>query len=187
PDMVPQLKTWQAPNLALSTITGNVLATQPHHEIYVADLIMVKDRVTDNIQELLKDFRPNLVGLTSMSFQFDTARRIATYIKSLDKDIKTVLGGYHTTLMYDEITSDGQAEPFDFILRGEGDHSFGELLQALEGRRTSESVRGLSFRENGHWVHNSPRPLEDLRRIALPNRTNRIFKGYVFGVHSLDI
>jgi radical SAM superfamily enzyme YgiQ (UPF0313 family) len=187
--MVPQLKTWQAPNLALSTITGNLLANQPGHEVYMADLIMVRDRLADTIQELLKDFKPQLVGLTSMSFQFTTARRIATYIKSLDKDIKTVLGGYHVTLMYDEITRDGQAEAenFDFILRGEGDLSFGELVQALEGKRSLATIRGLSFREDGHWVHNSPRPLEDLRRLALPNRTNRIFKGYVFGTRSLDI
>lgn len=189
PDMVPQLKSWQAPNLALSTITGNVLATQPEHEVYMADLIMVRDRLTDNIQQLLKDFKPHLVGLTALSFQFATARRVATYIKSLDKDIKTVLGGYHATLMYDEITRDGQAEAknFDFILRGECDHSFGELLQALGGKRPFSTVRGLSFKENGHWVHNAPRPLEDLRKIVLPNRTNRIFKGYVFGTRALDI
>ncbi len=191
PDMVPQLKTWQAPSLALSTITSNILASQPHHEIYMADLIMVRDSVTASIEGLLKDFKPDIVGINAMSFQFATARRIATYIKSLDKDIKTVLGGYHTTLMYEEITSDGQAEPFDFILRGESDFSFGELLQALEGKRSLESIRGLSFRvksadANG-WVHNSPRLLEDLSKIAPPNRTNRIFKGYVFGTRSLDI
>ena len=202
PDMVPQLKSWQAPNLALSTITGNVLATQPDHEVYVADLILVRDRLVDNVQALLKDFRPNLVGLTAMSFQFNTARRIASYIKSLDKDVKTVLGGYHATLMYDEITQDGggkvtsAADPFDFILRGEGDHSFGELLQGLEGKRPLETIRGLSFRvasapggppSSRRWVHNTPRPLEDLTKIALPNRTNRLFKGYTFGLHSLDI
>ncbi|MBI5125211.1 MAG: cobalamin B12-binding domain-containing protein, partial [Planctomycetes bacterium] len=210
PDMVPQLKSWQAPNLALSTITGNVLTTQPDHEVYVADLILVRDRLVDNVQALLKGFKPNLVALTAMSFQFNTARRIASYIKSLDKDVKTVLGGYHATLMYDEITQDGggkvasAADPFDFILRGEGDHSFGELLQGLEGKRPLETIRGLSFKvvsapslrsragsggppSSGRWVHNTPRPLEDLTKIALPNRTNRLFKGYAFGLHSLDI
>ncbi len=190
PDMVPQLKSWQAPNLALSTITGNVLATEPGHEVYTADLILARNKLTDNIQELLKDFKPHLVGLTAMSFQFATARRIATYIKSVDKDIKTVLGGYHATLMYDEITQDRatpEEAPFDFILRGESDLSFGELLQALEAKRHLGTIRGLSFKENGHWVHNPPRPLEDLKRIALPNRTNRLLKGHSFGLYSLDI
>lgn len=183
PDMVPQLKMWQAPNLALSSITGNV----KNHEVYMADLVLVRDRLRGAVEELLNDYKPRLVGLSAMSFQFHTARRIASFIKELDKDIKTVLGGYHATLMHDEIASSGEAEPFDFILRGESDLSFGELLQAMEGKAKYEEIKGLSFKQNGQFVRNPPRPLEDLSQIAPPNRTNRVWTGYTFGNRALDI
>jgi radical SAM superfamily enzyme YgiQ (UPF0313 family) len=183
PDMVPELRSWQAPNLAISSITANTSG----HEIYMADLVLRRDRLKDIVQGLLKDYKPDIIGLSAMSFQFHTARRIAAFIKSLVPDVKTVLGGYHATLMYKEIAEDSQAEPFDFIIRGEGDISFGELLQAIEGKARYEEVKGLSFRDAGKFVHNPPRPLEDLSKIAIPNRTNRIWKGYAFGTKRLDI
>ncbi|MCR4321870.1 MAG: DUF2062 domain-containing protein [Candidatus Brocadiaceae bacterium] len=39
PDTVPQFsaKTWRAPNLAISSIAGNI---QPHHEVILAALVM---------------------------------------------------------------------------------------------------------------------------------------------------
>ncbi|MEK7369225.1 MAG: radical SAM protein [Planctomycetota bacterium] len=183
PNMVPELRSWQAPNLALSSITGNTKG----HEIHMADLILVRDRLKEAIKGLLNDYKPDLIGLSAMSFQFDTARRIAAFAKHLNKDVKTVLGGYHATLMYKEIADEGKAEPFDFILRGESDLSFGELLQAVDGKARYEDITGLSFRSGGAFVHNPPRPLEDLSKIAVPNRTNRIWRGYVLGTRQLDI
>ncbi len=186
PDMAPQMSTWRAPSLAISSITGNMLASQPEHEVYMADLVTARDDPVGTIQGILKDFNPDVVGLSAKSFEFSTACRIATYIKSLHKDVKTVLGGYHSTLMYEEITREGLAEPFDFILRGECDHSFGELIQVITDKRRSTSVRGLSFRDNGHWIHNAPRLQEDLNTIVMPNRANRLLTGYTFQDRMLD-
>ncbi|MEE9487830.1 MAG: radical SAM protein [Candidatus Brocadiales bacterium] len=186
PDMAPQLNTWKAPSLAISSITANMLASQPEHEVYMADLITARDDPVGTIQGLLKDFNPEVVGFSAKSFEFSTACRIATYIKSLHKDVKTVLGGYHSTLMYEDIAREGLAEPFDFLLRGECDHSFGELIQVITDKRRSTSVRGLSFRDNGHWIHNAPRLQEDLNTIVMPNRANRLLTGYTFQDRMLD-
>ncbi|MCB7128836.1 MAG: radical SAM protein [Candidatus Brocadiales bacterium] len=183
PDMVPELRSWQAPNLALSSITGNTKG----HEINMVDLVLLRGRLKENIKGLLNDHKPDLIGLTAMSFQFHTASRIATFVKGLNPDVKTVLGGYHATLMSEEIAKEGKAEPFDFIIRGEGDLSFGELLQAIEGKARYEDIKGLSFSRDGSFIHNAPRPLEDLSKIAIPNRTNRLLKGYAFGTTQLDV
>lgn len=183
PDMVPAFRGWLPPNLAISSITGNLRG----HDVYMADLILARNKLTSSIKNLLTEYRPEVIGFSAMSFQFNTARRIAAFIKGLDKDLKTVLGGYHATLMYKEIAENDNAESFDFILRGESDLSFGELVLAMEGKIRYEDIRGLSFSQNGKFVHNPPRHLEDLAKIALPNRTNRIWHGYSFGVKQLDI
>ncbi|HHT9146653.1 MAG TPA: cobalamin-dependent protein [Candidatus Wunengus sp. YC61] len=68
--------------------------------MYIADLILRRDRVAETVRELIAQYQPDVVVLTAMSFQFATARKIASLIKGLNKNIKIVLGGYHATVMY---------------------------------------------------------------------------------------
>ncbi|MEP9410768.1 MAG: cobalamin B12-binding domain-containing protein [Candidatus Brocadia sp.] len=185
PDCAPHFnaKRWKPPNLAISSIAGNIEG----HNVYIADLILRRDRVAETVKELIATYRPDVVGLTAMSFQFATARRIASLIKSLNKDIRIVLGGYHATLMYDEICKSEESDPFDFLIRGEGDLCFHELLEAINGKRAIEGIPGVSFRNDGGFNHNPPRPLEDLAKIKIPDRSKRIWKGYRYYGFTLDI
>ena len=185
PDCAPHFnaRRWKPPNLAISSIAGNIEG----HNVYLADLILRREQITETIKELIAQYRPDVVGLTAMSFQFATARRIASLIKSLNKNIKIVLGGYHVTLMYDELARSNESDSFDFFIRGEGDLCFNELLEALDGKKSVETVPGVSFRNGGGFIHNSPRPLEDLSKIKLPDRSKRIWKGYRYYGFTLDI
>ncbi len=132
PDCAPHFNAnrWKPPNLAISSIAGNIEG----HNVYLADLILRRTRIAETIKELLLQYQPDIVGLSAMSFQFATAKRIADFIKSLKKDIKIVLGGYHATLMYHEMCESDDSGPFDFIIRGEGDLCFNELLEAIDGK-----------------------------------------------------
>ena len=61
----------------------------------------------------------------------------------------------------------------DFIVRGEGDLTFRELLRALEDRRPLSSVAGLWFRTADGFQRNPPRPVDDAgatARCGLPRR-----------------
>jgi radical SAM superfamily enzyme YgiQ (UPF0313 family) len=89
--------------------------------------------------------------------------------------------------MYDEICKSEESEPFDFLVRGEGDICFTELLEAINDKRAIESVLGISFRNGGYFIHNPPRPLEDLSKIKIPDRSKRIWKGYQYYGFTLDI
>lgn len=186
PDCAPYFnaKRWKPPSLAMASIAGNIDA---HHNVYIADLILKRDNIKDNVPELIHTYNPDVVGLGAMSFQFDTARRIAALIKTTNKRVKTILGGYHATLLYQELSNDSCTEPFDFLFRGEGDIGFNEFLGALEGKRGFDSVPGLSYRQNGSFVHNPPRPLEDLHKIKIPDRSKRIWRGYHYYSFTLEV
>lgn len=186
PDCAPYFnaKRWKPPSLAMASIAGNIEA---HHNVHIADLILKRDKVKDAIPELIRTYNPDVVGLGAMSFQFETAKWIATLIKTTNKHVKIILGGYHATLMYQELSNDSSSEPFDFFFRGEGDVGFNEFLEALEGRRGFDSVPGLSYRLNNSFVHNPPRPLEDLRRIKIPDRSKRIWQGYHYYGFTLEV
>ncbi|MCF6157416.1 MAG: B12-binding domain-containing radical SAM protein [wastewater metagenome] len=186
PDTVPQFsaRTWRAPNLAISSLAGNV---QPHHEVALADLILKRENLLPSIKEIIEKYQPDVVGLSAMTFQFNTARRIAAFIKGLQKDIKIAIGGYHATLMYEEITSSAESEPFDYIIRGEGESTFRDMLDAIEGNLRWEHIPGLSYRHKDRFLHNSPRGLENLDALQLPRRDVRIWNGYLFSGKNLDM
>ena len=50
----------------------------------VADLILVQDRVRSTIEALVRELQPDLVGLSVMTFQRRTAKKIIDLIRSAE-------------------------------------------------------------------------------------------------------
>src|SRR3954471_715062 len=61
------------PNGGLASLAGNV---DPHHEVAIADLILVHSAVKETVTRLVTTHEPDVVGLSVMTFQRVTARRI---------------------------------------------------------------------------------------------------------------
>ena len=77
-----------------------------------------------------------------MTFQRSTARRIISLIRSIKPDVLVAVGGYDPSLAPEAWTD--PALGVDFIVRGEGDLTFRELLRAIEGQRIAvEHLRSL--------------------------------------------
>ncbi|MCP5006369.1 MAG: B12-binding domain-containing radical SAM protein [Planctomycetes bacterium] len=186
PDCAPffDAKWIKPPNLAMASIAGNIDA---HHNVYIADLVLKRGNIKDIIPKLIHTYNPDVVGMGAMSFQFETAKRIATLIKTTNKHVKIILGGYHATLMYQKLSSDSDSGPFDFFFRGEGDIGFNEFLSAIEGSRGFDSIMGLSYHKKNSFIHNPPRSLENLRKIKIPDRSKRIWQGYHWYGSTIEI
>lgn len=176
PDIYPE---WlpldvKCPNLALASLAGNC----PNHQVYVGDLILKRRDVKGAIRKALRDYNPQLIGLSAMTFQFPTLVKIAQFIKRLNPSIPVVIGGYHATVLYQQIAEAPEAEYIDFIMRGESDLAFHELLNECESAHKFERIQGLSYKTNGTWIHNPARPVENINHIRLPDRNARIWDGY---------
>ena len=186
PDRHPYFgkREYEIPSLGLSSIVGNL---DRRHAVWQADLAVRKFSVRSSIVRAVRRYKPEIVGLSSMIFQYHTARRIAQLVKKERPGTLIALGGYHATSMYRELAASPEADLLDFIFRGEADHGFGELLDALEGRRAMESVAGLSWKRDGVFRHNPDRPLEDLATIALPDRDRRIYRLFHYYFHKADV
>ena len=71
--------------------------------------------------------------------------------------IPIVWGGYFASLYTDAALN---AAYVDFAVRGQGEETFLELIQALRTNRKYASIKGLSFKDDfGLHVHNPERPL----------------------------
>jgi anaerobic magnesium-protoporphyrin IX monomethyl ester cyclase len=186
PDRHPYIakREYEAPSLGISSIAGNL---DRRHEVWLADLSVRKWSVQSSVRTCLRTFKPDIVGLSAMIFQYHTARRIARLIKAESPGTPIVLGGYHATTMCRELAESPEREVLDYIWSGEADHGFGDLLDALEGRRAIETVAGLYYKQNGLFRHNGSRPLEDLSTIALPDRDRRIYGHFHYYFNKTDV
>lgn len=169
------------PNLGMASIAGNV--DENLCEVKVCDLVAVKGNIKDYVKRLITSYKPHLVGLSCMTFQHTSALALAKLAKSIDKDLLVVLGGYHPTVAYAEISLDEEVKAsVDFLVRGEGEATFGELIEAIQGKRNVDAVEGLSYKHHGEFQHNKSRKPLDPDSIKLPNRNARITNGFhIFG------
>jgi hypothetical protein len=83
------------PNGALASLAGNL---DSHHRVAIADLILAQASVRRTVEQLVRDLQPQLVGLSVMTFQRSTARRIISLIRSIKPDVHIVVGGYDPSL-----------------------------------------------------------------------------------------
>ncbi len=170
------------PNGGLSSIAGNI---DPQHRVAVADLILVQRRVRETVTRLVRDFDPDVVGLSIMTFQRPTAAGIMELVRSLKPGAKIVVGGYDPSLAPEAY----EAMSVDYLIRGEGEVTFRELLRAIERGAGFEGISGLTFRTANGWAHNPVRPPHKLEsgEIRLPRRDARVLKGYTFLGRQVDV
>jgi anaerobic magnesium-protoporphyrin IX monomethyl ester cyclase len=120
--------TMRMPNGALASLAGNV---DSHHKVAVADLILAQKSVPQTVTRLVTSFQPDVVGLSVMTFQRKTALKVIALVRALRPNVTIVVGGYDPSLAPEhyEVPESG----VDFIVSGEGDITFRELLRAIEG------------------------------------------------------
>lgn len=169
------------PNGALASLAGNV---DPHHNVAIADLILVHDHVDRTVRRLMQEVKPDLVGLSVMTFQRKTALRIIELVRAIAPRVHVVVGGYDPSL-----APDAYAGAADFLVRGEGDITFRELLRALEAGGGFHRVAGLSYRDGDSFRHAPDRSVSSLDggEVRLPNRGARVLKGYTLLGRQVDV
>jgi anaerobic magnesium-protoporphyrin IX monomethyl ester cyclase len=171
------------PNGALTSLAGNVDA---HHHVAVADLILAQGRVGATVDRLVAEHQPDVVGLSVMTFQRKTALAMARRIKALRPSVRIVAGGYDASLAPQAYES---AAEIDFLVKGEGEVTFRELLRAIESTGGFDAIAGLSHRASGRLRHNRPRHIMSLASDPprLPKRDARVLAGYTFLGRPIDV
>jgi len=170
------------PNGGLTSIAGNVDA---HHRVAVADLILVQGEVRATITRLVRELNPQVVGLSVMTFQRRTAGRIIELLHALKPDVKVAVGGYDPSLASEAY----EGMSVDYLVRGEGEVTFRDLLRAIERGSGFENICGLTYREGNSWKQNPARAPHRLEsdEIRLPNRDARVLHGYTLLGRQVDV
>ena len=149
--------TIRMPNGALASLAGNV---DPHHRVAIADLILAQSSVRDTVQRLVAEIHPDVIGLSVMTFQRSTARRVIALVRTLMPEVRVVVGGYDPSLAPEAWTD--PAIGVDVIVRGEGDVTFRELIRAFEDQRPLSTVDGIWYRDGGRFRQTPQRAVTHL-------------------------
>jgi len=111
----------------------------------------------NGISSILKDFNPDIVGITALTPTYINAISIAKIVKQRNEDTKVIFGGIHPTILPLEVI---QNEYVDFVIEGEGEISTRELIRQFNSTRPDfTKVMGLWFKQNGKVFNNARPPL----------------------------
>jgi len=115
------------------------------------------------------EFAPDLIGVTVYNCSKDSAYKFCTKIQKELPGVRICVGGhlpsYHGVEMMEE------AGFIDFVVRGEGEFTFLELVSHLEKKESPDNVKGLIFRKKDEIIVNELRPfIPDLNQLPFPSR-----------------
>ncbi len=144
----------KVPSLNLASLAANV--DKNLCEVKIADLV-VKDKDPQKaLLEVLNQFKPDVAGFTAMSFQYNTALGLIKATRKHSPNIITLVGGYHVTADKENILASDDMNYIDFLIDGEGEVPFRELVKALANGHDFEKVPGIAFLKNGKPVITPP-------------------------------
>ena len=122
---------------------------------------------TEKILSQIAEHKPDLIGLTVVTDDLGWALKWARLIKERF-NIPIVFGNVHPTFHPEDCL---RYDCVDFVIRGEGEHTLLELVQALEGRHDFSQVLGLGYKDQSGIKLNAMRPLiEDLDTLPFPDK-----------------
>lgn len=146
-------------------ILAAVLIDTGYKNISIYDLF---DHTTEEIIALLKEEKPNIVGISVLTEGRQAAFKLARLVKSVLPGTIVVLGGPHATHLAEQIMA---SYPFvDIIVVGEGEYTFKDVINAIYYKKALNSVKGVVFRNaEGKIIKTENRQMiENLDALPLP-------------------
>lgn len=125
-----------------------------------------------SFEQIAARVRASGAGIVGISVIFSSvypvARHIARLVKEVDPSIKVVMGGNHPTAEPSKVLMEGNV---DYVVMGEGEKSFPELVRCLSDGRAGDAaaIPGVgSLNEKGMPILNAPNLIEDLDSLPFP-------------------
>ena len=149
--------------LNLAYLASYLLKHKPNTIVSILDC----ENLRLNYQEIenrIKQFSPDVVGITLPTPVYSQGLEIARIIKWINPNIKIVVGGPHPTAFPKEVA---QEQHIDVAVYGEGEKTFCDLVDAFEKGYSLKSIKGIAY----NTYLNPPQDLIDnLDDIPFPAR-----------------
>jgi len=155
------------PSMGLAAIAA--IAERAGYPVKIIDCEALNYSYED-LEKEIKLLRPDVIGIQTFCNTINRALEIGKIVKEkINPEIKIILGGVQATLFPEEYIKNKHV---DFIVIGEGEIVFENLLNALENKQTDFSnILGLVWKKNNEPIINPQEKLiENLDILPFPAR-----------------
>jgi len=150
------------PSLSIPYLAAIVEGKQIQVSVVVSDAegLGVKETAAKVIA-----LRPDIVGFSIGTVAAFNSYQIARLVKAKIRDVITIAGGHHVTILPEEVLSNG----IDFAAIGEGEKTISEFCDYLLNLIKLENVHGIAFRQGDSIKYNTAQTaIENLDDLPLP-------------------
>ncbi|MDD5772088.1 MAG: radical SAM protein [bacterium] len=144
--------------LALEYLAAGI---ENEHEVKILDM-----RLEDTLESSINTFQPDVIGISAYTVHVNTTKILCEKIKNINREIFTVVGGHHATVMPEDFLT-----PFiDLVVMGEGVQVFKEIISRLSQKKGIDGIPGTAYLIDGKAVINPKNEFTDLDSIPFPSR-----------------
>jgi anaerobic magnesium-protoporphyrin IX monomethyl ester cyclase len=142
------------------------VAQKAGHEVTIIDC-QAEKLTNETFRSRIAQTQSDVIGVTATTLLYKSAMQLINTAKEVQPQAVTMLGGSHGTF-WDEGALN-EYPSLDIIVRREGEQTFIELLDKLQGKSSLDNVLGITYRKEGKIVRTPDRPfLEDLDSLPFP-------------------
>jgi anaerobic magnesium-protoporphyrin IX monomethyl ester cyclase len=143
------------------------LKKHTNHEIKILDCLIEKIN-RQQLETRIEQERPDVIGITSLTFTLIDVLKTAKIAKQVNSDIKVVLGGPHVNIYPEETLNFPE---IDYLILGEGEKPVKDLIDNLGQTKNLYNFKGIAFKDNHKIINPGPRELiENLDELPFPAR-----------------
>lgn len=124
----------------------------------------------DDIAEKVSKTAPVAFGITGTTENRFNAIQLLNKVKKVNSGILTFWGGPHASLTYNDVMD--LVSSVDVIIKGEGEFTVVEMLEAYLNKKEFYRIPGLVFRDTKGKIVNTllRAPIQDLDSLSIPAR-----------------
>jgi anaerobic magnesium-protoporphyrin IX monomethyl ester cyclase len=126
-------------------------------------------KTPQRIAEVLVEKKPDIIGFSILNANRWGGMEIAQIAKQINPDIRIVFGGVAASFLWEHFLR--HFPQIDFIVIGEGEYSFLNLVKLIEKREYEdiENIKGIAFRKNGKIIRTKDAELiKNLDELPIP-------------------
>ncbi|RJQ53094.1 MAG: radical SAM protein [Nitrospiraceae bacterium] len=117
----------------------------------------------EELKEKIVSFKPDLVGISMMTFMYRRSYEIIGYVKKTNPSLKIIAGGPHVSTLREKVLQECPSLDFGAVLEGEM-----TILELCRGVDPS-SIKGLIYRNGEDIIFNGERTfIDNLDNVPFP-------------------